>query len=467
MTLKKGNSEILKATISPADTTEDQTITWTTGNKNVATVDQNGKVTAVDAGTTTITVTTSNGKTATCKVSVLSPITSVTLNKKETTVQIKGSETLQATVNPGNTTDDRTLTWTSSKPGVATVDQNGKVTGVSEGSCTITVKTTNGKTATCQVTVVQQIPSVVYQTHVEDIGWQSSVKDGGMAGTTGLCKQMEAIKIGLDNKDSYQGAIEYRSHIQDYGWETEWRKDEQISGTEGQNKRMEAIQIRLTGEMAERYDVYYQVHTENFGWLDWAKNGESAGSAGYCYRIEAIKIKLVEKGSQAPGETKNPYIQKNYVAYQTHVEDYGWQEKVYDGTTSGTVGKFKSIEAIKISLKNAPFEGDIRYRMHVEDYGWETNWKQNGELSGTTGEAKQGEAIQIELTEDMQIKYDVYYRVQVQDFGWLGWAKNGEKAGTEGYAKKMEAIEIQLVKKGEAAPGNTNNCFYRYNSSVS
>ncbi|MBM6881428.1 Ig-like domain-containing protein, partial [[Clostridium] spiroforme] len=124
--------------------TEDKTVTWTTGNKNVATVDQTGKVTAVDAGTTTITATTSNGKTATCKVSVLSPITSVSLNKKETTIQKSGSETLQATINPSNTTDDRILTWTSSNTKVATVDKNGKVTAVAEGNCTITVKTANG-----------------------------------------------------------------------------------------------------------------------------------------------------------------------------------------------------------------------------------------------------------------------------------------------------------------------------------
>ncbi|MBM6881429.1 Ig-like domain-containing protein, partial [[Clostridium] spiroforme] len=124
--------------------TEDKTVTWTTGNKNVATVDQTGKVTAVDAGTTTITATASNGKTAICKVSVLSPITSVSLNKKETTIQKSGSETLQATINPSNTTEDKTLTWTSSNTKVATVDKNGKVTAVAEGNCTITVKTANG-----------------------------------------------------------------------------------------------------------------------------------------------------------------------------------------------------------------------------------------------------------------------------------------------------------------------------------
>ena len=54
---------------------------------------------------------------------------------------------------------------------------------------------------------------------------------------------------------------------------------EHLSGTAGEGKRVEAIQINLTGEMANHYDVYYRVHAESYGWLDWAKNGESAGTA--------------------------------------------------------------------------------------------------------------------------------------------------------------------------------------------
>ncbi len=65
------------------------------------------------------------------------------------------------------------------------------------------------------------------------------------------------------------------------------------------------------------------------------------------------------------------------------------------------------------------------------------------------------------MTGTISKDYDIYYRVHAQDFGWLGWAKNGENAGSQGYAKHVEAIQIQLVKKGESAPGNTNNCFYK------
>ena len=73
------------------------------------------------------------------------PITRVTLNKQETTLVKGASETLKATINPSDTTDSKALTWTTSNNRVATVNGNGKVTGVSEGNATITVRTSNGK----------------------------------------------------------------------------------------------------------------------------------------------------------------------------------------------------------------------------------------------------------------------------------------------------------------------------------
>ena len=149
LTLLKGESETLIATVAPDDTT-DKTLTWSTSDANVATA-ENGKITAVGAGTATITVTTANGKTATCEVTVTVLASGVTLNKG-TLALLKGeSETLIATVAPNDTTD-KTLTWASSNESVVTVE-NGKVTAVGAGTATITVTTANGKTSTCEVTV--------------------------------------------------------------------------------------------------------------------------------------------------------------------------------------------------------------------------------------------------------------------------------------------------------------------------
>ena len=151
--MQKGQSETLVATINPDNTTNSKVLTWESSNPSVATVDQTGKINAIAAGTTTITVRTSNGKTATCNVTVTVPIESVSLNKTQLILDINTSQTLVATINPSDTTEDKTLSWKSSNSNVAKVDSNGNVTAVGGGSATITVTTSNGKTATCTVTV--------------------------------------------------------------------------------------------------------------------------------------------------------------------------------------------------------------------------------------------------------------------------------------------------------------------------
>ncbi|MCF2648256.1 glucosaminidase domain-containing protein [Niallia sp. Sow4_A1] len=146
------------------------------------------------------------------------------------------------------------------------------------------------------------------------------------------------------------------------------------------------------------------------------------------------------------------------ISYSTHVQSYGWMDSVKDGKLSGTTGKSKRVEAVKIDLENAPYSGGITYKTHVQSYGWMDSVS-NGKVSGTTGKSKRVEAIQINLTGEMAEHYDVYYRVHSQTYGWLGWAKNGQSAGTEGLSKRVEAMEIVLVKKGQSAPGSTEQPF--------
>ena len=384
-------------------------------------------------------------------------ISSVTLNKQETTLVKGASETLKATINPSDTTDSKVLTWTTSDSKVATVDSNGKVTGVSEGNATITVRTSNGKTASCKVTVIKQVSSVVYKTYIEGYGWQDLKKDGELSGTSGESKRIEAIRIALENQ-KYSGDIEYQSHVVGIGWQSK-RKNGELSGTEGQSKRIEAVRINLTGEMEKNYDVYYRVFAQDYGLLDWAKNGASAGTEGLSKRIETIEIMLVKKGEKAPGSTAKPFIQKN-ISYQSHIVGIGWQEWKNNGDMSGTSGESKRIEAIRIALENQKYSGDIEYQSHVVGIGWQSKRK-NGELSGTEGQSKRIEAVRINLTGEMEKNYDVYYRVFAQDYGLLDWAKNGASAGTEGLSKRIETIEIMLVKKGEKAPGSTAKPFIK------
>ena len=155
MTLTEGKSETLAATVTP-ENAENKSITWSSNNEAVATVDANGTVTAKSAGTAVITATSTNGKSAGCTVTVEKkqiPVTEVRLS--ESTVGIVEGSTykLTATVLPENTTDSKSVSWSSSNSEVATVDANGTVTAKRAGTAVITATSTNGKTAGCTVTV--------------------------------------------------------------------------------------------------------------------------------------------------------------------------------------------------------------------------------------------------------------------------------------------------------------------------
>jgi uncharacterized protein YjdB len=158
-TLTEGESETLTATITPSNATGDKTVKWSSSNEAVATVDSNGKVTAKKAGTAVITATSSNGKTAGCTVTVKQKeiaITGISLNKSTTSLTEGESETLTATITPSNATGDKTVKWSSSNGVVAAVDSNGKVTAKKAGTAVITATSSNGKSASCTVTVKQK-----------------------------------------------------------------------------------------------------------------------------------------------------------------------------------------------------------------------------------------------------------------------------------------------------------------------
>ena len=147
--LKAGETVTLTATVNPSDAT-DKTVTWTTSDATVATVN-NGVVTAKKVGAATITAK-AGDKTATCTITVVAtPVTSVTLNKTSASLKAGETVTLTATVNPSDATD-KTITWSTTDATVATVS-NGVVTAKKVGTATITAKA-GDKTATCAITVI-------------------------------------------------------------------------------------------------------------------------------------------------------------------------------------------------------------------------------------------------------------------------------------------------------------------------
>ena len=141
----------LRATVLPEDAT-DKTVTWTSSNTSVATVDSEGNVTSVESGTCTITATNSSGQKATAKVTVSIDVESITIDKTEINFsRIGETSTITPTIAPSNATN-KAVTWTSSNTSVATVS-NGVVTAKGMGNATITATTHNGKTANINVNV--------------------------------------------------------------------------------------------------------------------------------------------------------------------------------------------------------------------------------------------------------------------------------------------------------------------------
>lgn len=148
---------------------------------------------------------------------------------------------------------------------------------------------------------------VLYQTHIQKLGWQAWKKDGALSGTTDKSLRIEGMKVQLPIA-SDEGGIAYSAYVQKSGWQ-DYKSNGEMSGTSGKSLRMEAMKIKLTGDISSKYDVYYRVHIQKKGWTGWAKNDAKCGSNGYGYRIEGIEIKLVKAGEAAPGSTDNPFYQ--------------------------------------------------------------------------------------------------------------------------------------------------------------
>ncbi|MBP3871860.1 MAG: RICIN domain-containing protein [Faecalicoccus sp.] len=294
--------------------------------------------------------------------------------------------------------------------------------------------------------------------HVSNIGWMPSASEGQITGTVGMSNSMEAIQIQLDHAD-YEGSVEYQSYVHGIGWEDTWHSDNEMSGTTGQSRYIEAIRLRLNGQMAENYNIYYQAHVSRVGWMDWTCNGNNAGSIGFDNSIEALRIMLEKKNGTQHVEAGTDAFRNNRVAVTAHVSNVGWMAPVSENQVSGTVGLSNSIEGLIITLNDTEYTGGILYKTYVQSIGWEKEWRTSGELSGTTGQSKHIEAIQMVLTGQLANVYDIYYQAHVANIGWMHWSVNGNPAGSTGYNYGMEALKIRLVKKGEASGLSTANAY--------
>ena len=217
LTLGAGESYTLTKSVYPSNAVT--SYTWSSSNTSVATV-SNGKVTAKKAGTTNITVKTSNGKTATCKLTVKPAPTSVVISPSSLTLGYGESYNISGITNSNSWSTS--FSWTSSNTGVATVTgttaNKARVTAKGVGTTTITIRTYNGKTATCKLTVKPAPTSVKLSTlnltlgvgetfeisqtsnsgsYAKNFAWSSSnTKVATIAGTTANKARITAKGVG-------------------------------------------------------------------------------------------------------------------------------------------------------------------------------------------------------------------------------------------------------------------------------
>ncbi len=297
--------------------------------------------------------------------------------------------------------------------------------------------------------------SLNISSHIADRGWQPTVTDGMVSGTTEQSKRIEAIKLNITNTTGISGGISYAGYLANIGWQ-EFKSNDQIAGTTGQERRMEAIRISLTGNLNDNYDVWYRGYVQYMGWLGWTKNGSTAGSMGAGRQLEAVETRLVPKGTTPSGLSDNGSLYNpqsvglpdNYtLSYSTHLSYIGWVGGTGPNSTGGTTGQGRPMEALRFDTSSSLFGTlAITCSAYVKSTGWVNDIAQSA-TCGTTGQSKSLEAIKLSLGGEAASRYDIYYRAHVSYVGWQDWVKNGEQAGTPDSNRPIEAIVVKLVQK--------------------
>lgn len=153
-------TELINASVNP-NNASNQTVTFSSSDTNVATVDENGLITAVGHGTAVITVSGEEGTPAQISVIVEGsniPVSSITVTQDDITMKIGDVETLAPIIEPNNASNPA-LSYTSSDPTVVTVDASGKITAIGNGNATVTISSVSNPDVTKEIDVTVYTPT--------------------------------------------------------------------------------------------------------------------------------------------------------------------------------------------------------------------------------------------------------------------------------------------------------------------
>ena len=148
-------------------------------------------------------------------------------------------------------------------------------------------------------------PALVLQGHVAERGWLQAVGGGEDVGTTGRGLALQAVRASLEGAGE-GSSVSVAAHVAGIGWQ-DAASAPSYAGTVGQGRAVQAVRVPLSGPVSDSYDVWYRVHAAGYGWLGWAKDGEAAGTEGLGVQAEALQVRILAKGSAAPGPTEGAY----------------------------------------------------------------------------------------------------------------------------------------------------------------
>ena len=364
-TLEIGSEVTLVATVSPSNATNKK-LTWSSSNSEVATVDQNGKVKAVKAGTSSITVTTEDGgKKATCAVTVNNKaVSTITLNKSSLSLKETQTAQLTATISPANATD-QTLTWTSSNNSVAVVDKTGKVTALKAGTATITAKSSNNKTATCSVTVssaytVKYGTTEMTQGYILtiDLGDSVSLMPFDLATNAELRTQLSSSSISSDNNTVAGASVVNAGGTGGIAAYNKWT----ITGKKGGVANVTMTYGTMTRKIVVKVKDYTVLYNE--------KEVTSSMTYMMVAKSEGINFQLYDKTSGS--KVKMSLDNKDYYTitssnHDVTTDDYAWS--LY-GKNVSCVGEGSTTLTFKyngVTIKTITLKMYHKYEVHYGD----------------------------------------------------------------------------------------------------
>ena len=281
--------------------------------------------------------------------------------------------------------------------------------------------------------------SITYCAKLVGDEWQTWKNSAKTAGSTKKSSKLESLAIKLVNGKG--SSIQYQVHIVGFGWQ-KVLKNGKVAGFADKNRTIDAVRIALTGELSKTHEISYRVNAADSGWMSWKKDGATAKGPRSKTAIRAIQVKLVKKAK--PTSAGAGIVNARYRAV---FGSGAWTTRAANNEKVGVVNQHQPLKDLRISLDTGAYSGSIEYRALRANGKW-TPWKRNGQAVNA---GQSIEAIKVRLKGKLAKKYDVVYRVYVQDIGWMRRMRNGEVAGLQGQGLQIEAVKIQIVPKSKAS----------------